>query len=125
MELIVDVIGIKCFRGTVQGSKIDSGSVFAIVRLDERYNRVDHEGLNWKVGHSVEEWKLPSAEAGLKMSHLKPSIKNPVAMRLEIERVSNGSEVREVIVDIHPVSGSVVDTSTGEIKQVAPVRKAA
>jgi len=125
---MIDVIGMKCFRGTVQGSKIDSGSVFAIIRLDDRYNKTDHESTNWKVGYAIEEWRLPNADAVMKIAHLKPSLKAPVSMRLEIERVSNGSEVREVVTDIQPVTGSIVDTSTGEIKPVAaaiPARKAA
>lgn len=121
MELIIDVIGAKCFRGTVNGQKIDSGSVFGIVRLDERYNKTDQDGVNWKLGHAVEEWRLPNADSVLKIAHLKPSIKTPVSMRLDIERVSNGKETREIVVDINPVNGTVVDQATGEVKQITPV----
>lgn len=127
MELMVNVIGMKCFKGNVQGSSIDSGSLYCIVRLDERFNRKDESGVNWKFGDAIEEWKLPNAEMVMRMSHLKPSIKNPVPMKITIERLSNGSETREVVIDVSPASGTVVDQETGEIKPVqhASLKKAA
>ena len=125
MELLIDVVGMKCFKGTVQGNTVDSGVVYGIVKLDERYNRKDKDGVNWKFGHSVEEWKLPGSEFVMRLSHLKPSIKNPVSMKLEIERVSNGRETQEVVLDILPVNGATIDLQTGEIKQVADVPVAA
>jgi len=125
MALIVDVIGMKCFKGIVQGNRIDSGSIFAIVKMDERFNRKDADGTNWKFGHAVEEWRLPNSESVMKLSHLKPSIKNPVTMKLETERVSNGTETKEVVIDCLPVNGATIDLQTGEIKQVADVPAAA
>jgi hypothetical protein len=124
MELLVDVIGMKAFRGKVQGETIDSGTLFAVVRLDERYNRKEADSHNHKCGHAVEEWKMPSAEHVLRMAHLKPSISNPVTMRLEVERVSNGKESKEQVIDCSPVQSAAPARQPAQVHQV-PVAKAA
>lgn len=103
MELKVAVIGMKAFKGTVNGSAIDSGTLFAVVRLDSRYNKREEGSWNHKEGHAIEEWKLPSADHVFRLAHLKPSISNPIMVTLEIERVSNGSESKEMVIDVRPV----------------------
>lgn len=123
MEMVVEVIGVKAFKGVIDGKQIDSGTLYSIVRLDDRYNRKDDSGTNWKSGFAMEEWKLPNSEVAMRMMQFKPSIKNPVSVRLEIERVSNGREATEIIVDAYPVSAPIVDQQTGEIR--SPVKKAA
>lgn len=124
MELIIDVIGMKCFKGVVDGQAINSGAVYSLVRLDERFNKIESDSTNWKTGSAIEEWKVGDAQLVLSLASLKPSVKNPVPMRLEIERVSNGRDTREVVVGIQPVNAPAVDQSTGEIKP-QPVRRAA
>lgn len=121
MELTVEVIGMKAFKGSVDGKAIDSGVLYAVVKLDERRNRKDQDGTNWKFGHAIEEWKLPNAEAVMRMSHLQPSMKRPILVKLEIERVSNGSESREIVTDCRPVE---VRAQEGEAA-ATPLRKAA
>lgn len=106
MELLVEVIGMKCFKGTIDGKSMDSGMLYGIVKLDERHNRIDATGTNWKFGHAVEEWKLPSSDHAMRLKHLSPSIKAPVMLRLDVERVSNGRESVEVVVDAVPVDRS-------------------
>lgn len=101
--MLVDVIGLKAFKGTLDGKPIDSASLFTIVRMDERYNKQDQQGLNWKLGHAVEEWKLPSADHAFRLAHLKPSMSNPIRVRLDVERVSNGRESREIVTDAVPI----------------------
>jgi hypothetical protein len=103
MEILVEVIGMKAFKGTIDGKAINSGCFYASVRLDERHNRDDSEGLNHKTGHAIEEWKVGDAELVKRVAHLKPSIKNPVIMRMDVERVSNGKETTEVVMDVRPV----------------------
>ena len=126
MELIVDVVGIKAFRGEIDGKTIDSASLFSIVKLDNRFNKKDEKSTNWKIGFALEEWKLPNSEIAMRMIHINPSIKAPVPVRLTVERVSNGRETTEVIIDAAPVNGSRVNTDTGEItegnKQVAKIK---
>lgn len=116
MELVVEIVGIKAFKGTIDGKAIDSASLFGVVRLDSRFNKRDGSGINWKVGFALEEWKLPNSDLAMRMMHLNPSIKNPVSVKLEIERVSNGKESTEVIIDAVPLNKSIVDQETGEIK---------
>lgn len=116
MELVIEVVGIKAFKGVIDGKAIDSASLFGIVRLDSRFNKRDASGVNWKVGFALEEWKLPNSDVGMRMMHLNPSIKNPIAVKLEIERVSNGKESTEIIIDAVPLNKSIVDQETGEIK---------
>lgn len=100
MQMLVEVIGMKAFKDTLDGKPIDSATLFTIVKLDERYNK---PGINFKTGDALEEWKLGSAELVFRIAHLKPSMHNPVAMRLEIERVSNGRETKEIVTDAVPV----------------------
>lgn len=116
MELVVEIVGIKAFKGTIDGKVIDSASLFGVVRLDSRFNKRDGSGINWKVGFALEEWKLPNSDVAMRMMHLNPSIKNPVSVKLEIERVSNGKESTEVIIDAVPLNKPIVDQETGEIK---------
>lgn len=116
MELVVEIVGMKAFKGTIDGKVIDSASLFGVVRLDSRFNKRDGAGINWKVGFALEEWKLPNSDVAMRMMHLNPSIKNPVSVKLEIERVSNGKESTEVIIDAVPLNKSIVDQETGEIK---------
>lgn len=98
--MLVSVIGMKAFKGIVDGKAIDSGTLFSNVKLDDRFNK---PGENYKTGDGVEEWKLGSSELVFRIAHLKPSKSNPVLMRLEVERVSNGRETKEIVIDAVPV----------------------
>lgn len=96
MELTVEVIGMKAFRGTVQGDAIDSGKLFTRTKLNERNNR---PGELFAKGEAIEEWKLPNAEAVFRMQH----ISMPFMCKLEVERVSNGKETKEIVIEARPV----------------------
>lgn len=100
MQILVEVIGMKAFKGIVDGKPIDSGTLYSNVKLDERFNKT---GENFKTGYALEEWKLGSSELVFRIAHLKPSKSNPVTMKLEVERVSNGRETKEVVTDAVPV----------------------
>jgi len=99
-QMIVEVIGMKAFKGVIDGKAMDSGVFYSAVKLDERFNK---PGENFKSGDAVEEWKLGSSELVFRIAHLKPSKTKPVLMRLEIERVSNGKETKEIVMDALPV----------------------
>lgn len=119
MELKVELVGMKAFKGKLDGKEINSGALYTKVKLDERHNRKDQEGTNWKFGHSVEEWKVPDAEIVMRLAHLKPSIDRPVMVRLEVERVSNGRETKEVVIDCRPLEDAASDKPdplTGEVR---------
>lgn len=85
MELTVEVIGMKAFKGVVQGDAIDSGKPFTRTKLNERNNR---PGELFAKGEAIEEWKMPDAETVFRIQHLPM----PFMCKLEIERVSNGKE---------------------------------
>lgn len=119
MELTVEVIGMKAFKGVVNGNQVDSGTLFAVVKLDERYNREDRESHNHKCGNAIEEWKLPSAEHVFRMKHLKPSMANPIVVKLDIERVSNGKESTEMVVDCRPVELAANTVSPAKVLKAA------
>lgn len=96
MALMVEVVGMKAFKGFVNGEGINSGTVYARVKLDDRYNK---PGENFKGGYAVEDWKMPDADAVFRMQH----IPLPFVAELEVERVSNGKESREVVIGVRPV----------------------
>lgn len=96
MGLTVEVVGMKAFKGSVSGEAIDSATLFGRIKLDQRYNK---PGENFKAGYSVEEWKMPNAETVFRMQHLSL----PFFCSLEIERVSNGKETKEMVIDARPV----------------------
>lgn len=99
MELTVEVVGMKAFKGVVQGDSIDSGKLFARIKFNERNNR---EGELFAKGEAIEEWKLPNAEAVFRMKHLPL----PFTCKLEIERVSNGKETKEIVIEARPVEAA-------------------
>lgn len=103
--MLVDVIGMKAFKGVIDGKAMDSGTLYSNVKLDSRFNKT---GENFKTGDAVEEWKLGSSELVFRIAHLNPSKSNPIRMRLEVERVSNGRETKEVVTDAVPVEQSPV-----------------
>lgn len=103
-QIHVEVVGMKAFKGVIDGKSMDSGVFYSMVRLDERFNK---PGENFKSGNSIEEWKLGSSELVFRVAHLKPSKTNPVMMCLEIERVSNGKETKEIVMDATLVEPSV------------------
>lgn len=110
MALTIEVVGMKAFRGTVNGEIIDSGTLFGRVKLDQRFNK---PGENFKGGHAVEDWKMPNAETVFRMQHLS----FPFFCSLEIERVSNGKETKEMVIDVMPVEPVKAETT--------PLKKAA
>lgn len=100
MELTVEVIGMKAFKGNVQGDAIDSGKLFTRTKLNERNNR---PGELFAKGEAIEEWKLPNAESVFRLQHLPM----PFMCKLEVERVSNGKETKEIVIEARPVDLAV------------------
>ena len=107
---IVEVVGMKAFKGSVNGEFIDSATIYTRVRLDTRYNK---PGENYKGGYAMEDWKLPNAECAFRMQHLP----FPFQASLEVERVSNGKETKEMVIDCVPAELAKAEPS--------PLKKAA
>jgi hypothetical protein len=117
MELTVEVIGMKAFKGKVQNEFIDSGKLYTRTKLNERNNRT---GELFSKGEVTEEWKLPNAEAVFRMQH----IPMPFTARLEVERVSNGKEAKEIVMEVRPVDAATLSVLP-EKRTPAQVQKAA
>lgn len=98
MKLIVEVVGMKAFKGVIDGKAIDSASLYTRVKMDERRNESAADKANWKAGEATEEWKLPSSDHVLRMRTLRC----PFTATLEVERMSNGRETKDVVIDVVP-----------------------
>lgn len=98
------IVGIKRFTGRVDGNNIDSGKLFVECKLDDSRNGTDQLAK----GVFTEELRLPSAELVKRIEHLPL----PFLADIDTERVGNGKQSREVVLDVRPV-------------QVAPVKAAA
>jgi len=98
----VKVVGMKRWKGTLDGKSIDSAKVFIEVKLDGSRNG-DREGTSsFSGGFCTEELKCPS-DAIKRVEHTPL----PFMAELETERVSNGRDVREVVIDIRPIETAV------------------
>lgn len=117
MELTVEVIGMKAFKGKVQNDSIDSGKLYTRTKLNERNNR---PGELFAKGEAIEEWKLPNAEAVFRMQH----IPMPFTAKLEVERVSNGKDTKEIVVEVRPVDAASLSVLP-EKRTAGQVQKAA
>lgn len=94
----VKITGLKYFRGEVNGNMIDSGKVYAECKLDSTRNGEKQFGA----GVFTEEFKCPDSET------VRRLVKIPLPFEAEIhlERVGNGREAREVVIDVVPISRS-------------------
>lgn len=90
----VKVIGMKRFSGSVDGKLINSGKIFCEVRLDNSRNSADQ----YANGFACEELRV-SPEIIKRIEH------NPVPFVADVdtERVSNGKEAREMVLDVRPL----------------------
>jgi hypothetical protein len=90
----VKVIGLKRWKGTVDGKAIDSGKLFVEVRLDDSRNTADALAK----GYASEELKV-APEVVHRLEHLPL----PFEAEVSTERVSNGRQSREHVTDVRPV----------------------
>ena len=90
----MEITGFKRFKGVVDGKEINSAKVFVRVKLDESRNNIDQKAG----GFCTEELRVDPAI--LKRIEHNPM---PLVCDVDTERVSNGKEAREVVIDIRPV----------------------
>lgn len=86
----VTLTGMKFFEGTIDGKTINSGKLYTLCKLDDSRGNAK--------GSFSEEWKVTS-ELVKRLIHLPL----PFDAVLETERMGNGRESREVVVDLRPV----------------------
>ena len=86
----VKVLGLRFFTGNIDGKNIDSGKLYTECKLDE--SRGNAKGV------FTEEWRVTS-------ELVKRFIELPLPFHaiLDTERVGNGRESREVVIDMRPL----------------------
>jgi hypothetical protein len=97
----VRVTGAKFFEGNIDGKSINSGKLYTECKLDDSRGNAK--------GFFTEEWKVTS-ELVKRILHLP----FPFECELVTERVGNGRESREVVIDLRPV-----DMKPSELKKAA------
>jgi hypothetical protein len=97
----VTLTGMKFFEGTIDGKTINSGKLYTLCKLDDSRGNAK--------GSFSEEWKVTS-ELVKRLIHLPL----PFDAVLETERMGNGRESREVVVDLRPVELTKAPVSTAK-----------
>ncbi|WP_430421118.1 hypothetical protein [Methylibium petroleiphilum] len=97
----VRVVGMKFFVGEVNGNKINSGKLYTECKLDDSRNEGERQ---FAKGLFTEEWKVPS-QAVKRLAHLPL----PFDADLEVDRVGNGKESRELVIDVRPLNQAAPD----------------
>lgn len=87
----VTVVGMRYFQGAVDGKQLDSGKLYTLCNLDESKGNAK--------GQFTEEWRLPNGETVKRLMHLPV----PFEAELDISRVGNGREARELVLDVRPI----------------------
>ena len=118
MEQVIEVVGFKAYKGFVQGEGINTGTLYSRVKMDERFNK---PGENVKGGETTEEWKMPDADTVFRMQHLPL----PFAAVLEVERVSNGKETKQVVVSARPLEAPLSSRPVGKPNDASDKKVAA
>ena len=89
------VVGAKRFKGTVDGKDINSGKLFVLTSLNGQRNSAD----SFAMGACTEELALKDGEF-VKVLEVDQRLQRGemVWVELELERVSNGRETKDLIV---------------------------
>ncbi|GAB3258108.1 hypothetical protein [Chitinimonas naiadis] len=96
------VLGIKSFSGDIDGSHIDTASIFVITPLDDTRGTAK--------GYATVEYKAGTSEIFQKVKHLP----FPHEAELVIENVTSGKVVKTVVRDYKPV----VQQNAGKVAEV-------
>jgi hypothetical protein len=98
----VKVVGLKRWKGTMDGKSIDSAKLYVQVKLDGTRNGDSNGVSQFAAGFATEEIRLPSGDMlrGLEGTQV------PFVVELDTERVTNGREAREVVVGVRLVEAA-------------------
>ncbi|MEK8084889.1 hypothetical protein WNB94_00600 [Aquabacterium sp. A3] len=102
------VVGIKRFQGTVDGKQINSGKLFVNCRLDESRNSPEQ----YASGHFTETIERVDPELIKRIEH----VPLPAWFDIETERVGNGKESREMVLDIRPAEHQNLKAAAQPVK---------
>lgn len=87
----VKVMGLKFFKGDIDGKSIDSGKVFIEEALDFTTGRAK--------GYASQEYSLANADAVKGLMHNE----FPIVCEVEFLRVTNGDVSKNIVQSIKPV----------------------
>ena len=90
------VVGVKRWKGKVDGNAIDSAKLFVEVHLDSSRNGDDAETSQFAAGLCTEEIKLTGRAMLLPIE----GEKLPFYVELDTQRVSNGKTSRDVVTGV-------------------------
>jgi hypothetical protein len=91
----VKVMGVKFFKGDIDGKGIDSGKVYIEESLDFTTGRAK--------GYASQEYSLGKAELAQAMMHLE----FPFLAEVEFLRVTNGDTSKNIVSNLRPVERHV------------------
>lgn len=84
------VTGMRKFKGEIEGKSFDSTTVFVETRMDDRNgNRRGHCTMDFNAGTSEVYDRIQAIEL-------------PAQFEVEWDTVTNGNNVKQIIVDIRP-----------------------
>lgn len=94
------VTGMKKFKGDIEGKAFDSTTVFVETRMDDRNgNRRGHCTMDFNAGISEVFDRLKDVAL-------------PAEFEIEWDTVTNGNNVQQIIVDMHPRKAEAKPLST-------------
>lgn len=93
MEQIVQLTGVKRFKGEVEGVNYDSTTLFCLLGLDSTSGNA--------FGKASAEYKFGSSEKFEEVKHLLRN--GPVAVTLQLELVTTGKATKTIVVGLKPI----------------------
>lgn len=93
----VKLLGVKWFKGNIDGKDLDSATAFVVERLDDRRGTAK--------GHATQAYKLSSSAVAQALAKRD----FPLNVEVEFDRVTNGKGDSEtIIVDIRPMDAPAI-----------------
>ena len=92
------VIGAKNFSGDVEGKHYDSTTVFCLLSMTDVAEK-NKDGERHGRGTSAETFKADDS----RLYHKLDGMPMPINCELLFRKETNGSKVREVLIDIQPM----------------------
>jgi hypothetical protein len=103
-KVIATVLGIKSFKGDIDGKEFDSASIFVITPLDDSRGTAK--------GFATVEYKAGKSEIFDAVKHLP----FPHEAELTIENVTSGKTVKTIVRDYKPVMRQNVEKVAAAVK---------
>lgn len=93
MQSEIVVTGMKASKGDYEGTAYDSTKVYALVEMDTKGDKA--------MGQATAVFSFGTSDVFEKFRHLKGSM--PFKATADFDIVTNGREVKQILVDLKPV----------------------